>query len=251
MESSKGINNLIRSEGRNNSTIRKTTIEFGIQQFAEGSALIETGKTRVLCTATIENGVPRFLKNSGQGWLTAEYSMLPRSTTTRTPRESSLGKIQGRTSEIQRLIGRSLRQIIDLTIIGEKTIIIDCDVLQADGGTRTASITGAYVALYEAIVKQIRAKTLIQNPLKQAIAATSVGIINHEIIVDLNYQEDSNADVDFNIVMTDDLQFVELQGTAEKATFSKSELDIMLDKSSEAINQLFSIQKEAINKIKN
>ena len=251
MESSKGINNLIRSEGRNNSTIRKTTIEFGIQQFAEGSALIETGKTRVLCTATIENGVPRFLKNSGQGWLTAEYSMLPRSTTTRTPRESSLGKIQGRTSEIQRLIGRSLRQIIDLTIIGEKTIIIDCDVLQADGGTRTASITGAYVALYEAIVKQIRAKALIQNPLKQAIAATSVGIINHEIIVDLNYQEDSNADVDFNIVMTDDLQFVELQGTAEKATFSKSELDIMLDKSSEAINQLFSIQKEAINKIKN
>jgi len=251
MESSKGINNLIRSEGRNNSTIRKTTIEFGIQQFAEGSALIETGKTRVLCTATIENGVPRFLKNSGQGWLTAEYSMLPRSTTTRTPRESSLGKIQGRTSEIQRLIGRSLRQIIDLTIIGEKTIIIDCDVLQADGGTRTASITGAYVALYEAIVKQIRAKTLIQNPLKQAIAATSVGIINHEIIVDINYQEDSNADVDFNIVMTDDLQFVELQGTAEKATFSKSELDIMLDKSSEAINQLFSIQKEAINKIKN
>lgn len=251
MESSKGINNLIRSEGRNNSTIRKTTIESGIQQFAEGSALIETGKTRVLCTATIENGVPRFLKNSGQGWLTAEYSMLPRSTTTRTPRESSLGKIQGRTSEIQRLIGRSLRQIIDLTIIGEKTIIIDCDVLQADGGTRTASITGAYVALYEAIVKQIRAKTLIQNPLKQAIAATSVGIINHEIIVDLNYQEDSNADVDFNIVMTDDLQFVELQGTAEKATFSKSELDIMLDKSSEAINQLFSIQKEAINKIKN
>ena len=251
MESSKGINNLIRSEGRNNSTIRKTTIESGIQQFAEGSALIETGKTRVLCTATIENGVPRFLKNSGQGWLTAEYSMLPRSTTTRTPRESSLGKIQGRTSEIQRLIGRSLRQIIDLTIIGEKTIIIDCDVLQADGGTRTASITGAYVALYEAIVKQIRAKALIQNPLKQAIAATSVGIINHEIIVDLNYQEDSNADVDFNIVMTDDLQFVELQGTAEKATFSKSELDIMLDKSSEAINQLFSIQKEAINKIKN
>ena len=251
MESSKGINNLIRSEGRNNSTIRKTTIESGVQQFAEGSALIETGRTRVLCTATIENGVPRFLKNSGQGWLTAEYSMLPRSTTTRTPRESSLGKIQGRTSEIQRLIGRSLRQIIDLTIIGEKTIIIDCDVLQADGGTRTASITGAYVALYEAIVKQIRAKALIQNPLKQAIAATSVGIINHEIIVDLNYQEDSNADVDFNIVMTDDLQFVELQGTAEKATFSKSELDIMLDKSSEAINQLFSIQKEAINKIKN
>ena len=251
MELSKGINTLIRSEGRNNSTIRKTTIESGVQQFAEGSALIQTGKTRVLCTATIENGVPRFLKNSGQGWLTAEYSMLPRSTTTRTPRESSLGKIKGRTSEIQRLIGRSLRQIIDLTIIGEKTINIECDVLQADGGTRTASITGAYVALYEAIIKQIRSKSLIQNPLKQAIAATSVGIIDHEIIVDLNYQEDSNADVDFNIVMTDDFQFVELQGTAEKAAFSKSELDTMLDKSSEAINQLFSIQKESINKIKN
>ena len=230
MELSKGINTLIS---------------------AEGSALNQTGRTRVLCTATIENGVPRFLKNSGQGWLTAEYSMLPRSTTTRTPRESSLGKIKGRTSEIQRLIGRSLRQIIDLTIIGEKTITIDCDVLQADGGTRTASITGAYVALYEAIIKQIRSKSLIQNPLKQAIAATSVGIIDHEIIVDLNYQEDSNADVDFNIVMTDDFQFVELQGTAEKAAFSKSELDIMLDKSSEAINQLFSIQKESINKIKN
>ena len=156
--------------------------------------------------------------------------MLPRSTTTRTPRESSLGKIQGRTSEIQRLIGRSLRQIIDLTIIGEKTIIIDCDVLQADGGTRTASITGAYVALYEAIVKQIRAKTLIQNPLKQAIAATSVGIINHEIIVDLNYQEDSNADVDFNIVMTDDLQFVELQGTAEKVKANEEVIEAYLGK---------------------
>lgn len=242
---------MIRSEGRNNSTIRKTTIEPSVQQFAEGSALIQTGETRVLCTATIENGVPRFLRNSGKGWLTAEYSMLPRSTSTRTPRESSLGKIQGRTSEIQRLIGRSLRQIIDLTIIGEKTIILDCDVLQADGGTRTASITGAYIALYEAIFKQIKSKALIQNPLKHSIAATSVGIINHEILVDLNYQEDSNADVDFNIVMTDDFQLVELQGTAEKATFSKSELNIILDKSSESINQLFCIQKEAINKIKN
>ena len=242
---------MIRSEGRNNSTIRKTTIEPGIQQFAEGSALIQTGETRVLCTATIENGVPRFLKNSGKGWLTAEYSMLPRSTATRTPRESSLGKIQGRTSEIQRLIGRSLRQIIDLTNIGEKTIILDCDVLQADGGTRTASITGAYIALYEAIFKQIKSKALRQNPLKHAIAATSVGIINHEIIVDLNYQEDSNADVDCNIVMTDNFQLVELQCAAEKATFSKSELNIMLDKSSESINQLFCIQKEAINKIKN
>ncbi|MQG19142.1 MAG: ribonuclease PH [SAR202 cluster bacterium] len=240
-----------RLEGRNNSTLRKTKIQPGVQEFAEGSALIQTGKTSVLCTATIENGVPRFLRNSGQGWLTAEYSMLPRSTSTRTPRESKLGKIQGRTSEIQRLIGRSLRQIIDLTIIGEKTITLDCDVIQADGGTRTASITGAYVALYEAIFKQIKSKTLVQNPLKNAIAATSVGIINHEIIVDLNYQEDSNADVDFNIVMNDNFEFVEIQGTAEKAAFSKSELDTMLEKSSEVINQLFIIQKDAINQIQN
>tara|TARA_A100001037_G_scaffold306822_1_gene356217 strand:+ start:49986 stop:50714 length:729 start_codon:yes stop_codon:yes gene_type:complete len=242
---------LSRLEGRNNSTLRKTKIQPGVQEFAEGSALIQTGKTSVLCTATIENGVPRFLRNSGQGWLTAEYSMLPRSTSTRTPRESKLGKIQGRTSEIQRLIGRSLRQIIDLTIIGEKTITLDCDVIQADGGTRTASITGAYVALYEAIFKQIKSKTLVQNPLKNAIAATSVGIINHEIIVDLNYQEDSNADVDFNIVMNDNFEFVEIQGTAEKAAFSKSELDTMLEKSSEVINQLFIIQKDAINQIQN
>ena len=242
---------MARLEGRNNSTLRKTKIQPGVQEFAEGSALIQTGKTSVLCTATIENGVPRFLRNSGQGWLTAEYSMLPRSTSTRTPRESKLGKIQGRTSEIQRLIGRSLRQIIDLTIIGEKTITLDCDVIQADGGTRTASITGAYVALYEAIFKQIKSKTLVQNPLKNAIAATSVGIINHEIIVDLNYQEDSNADVDFNIVMNDNFEFVEIQGTAEKAAFSKSELDTMLEKSSEVINQLFLIQKDAINQIQN
>ena len=242
---------MARLEGRNNSTLRKTKIQPGVQEFAEGSALIQTGKTSVLCTATIENGVPRFLRNSGQGWLTAEYSMLPRSTSTRTPRESKLGKIQGRTSEIQRLIGRSLRQIIDLTIIGEKTITLDCDVIQADGGTRTTSITGAYVALYEAIFKQIKSKTLVQNPLKNAIAATSVGIINHEIIVDLNYQEDSNADVDFNIVMNDNFEFVEIQGTAEKAAFSKSELDTMLEKSSEVINQLFLIQKDAINQIQN
>src|SRR5215813_6456809 len=196
---------------------------------AEGSALIEVGHTRVICTASVEEAVPAFLRNTGKGWITAEYGMLPRSTLTRTPREASKGRIGGRTHEIQRLIGRSLRAVADLHSLGERTIFIDCDVIQADGGTRTASITGAYVALALAVQKLVAAGTLPKSPLREAVAATSIGIVDGEILLDLAYEEDSRAEVDMNLVMTGSGKFIEVQGTAEQHPFDDTQLKKMMD----------------------
>ena len=204
--------------------------------------MIDTGETRVLCSASVEHNVPQFLKGTGQGWVTAEYGMLPRSTVTRNAREIS--KPRGRTQEIQRLIGRSLRAAIDLESIGEITVTVDCDVIQADGGTRTAAITGGYVALFQAFQSMVKREELPGLPIKSGVAAVSVGIVDGLVLLDLNYEEDSKADVDFNIVMTDQSKFVEIQGTAEQESFSKSLLDEMLTVSANGINQLHKIQKD-------
>ena len=214
---------------------------------AEGSVLIEAGNTRVLCNATVETGVPAWMRNSGRGWVTAEYSMLPRATLTRTPRESERGKIGGRTHEIQRLIGRSLRSIVDMKALGERTIILDCDVLQADGGTRTAAITGASVALAIALKKLVAAGTLKNSPLKQMIAATSVGIVDGNILLDLAYEEDSRAEVDMNVVMLADGGLVETQATAERVSYSRPQLDAMLDHAEKGIRELFQIQQAGLD----
>ena len=213
---------------------------------AEGSVLMEAGNTRVLCNATIETGVPGWLRNSGRGWVTAEYGMLPRATLTRSPREAERGKIGGRTHEIQRLIGRSLRGVVDMRVLGECTIILDCDVLQADGGTRTAAITGACVALAIALGRLVAAGTLKANPLKQMIAATSVGIVDGNTLLDLCYEEDSRATVDMNVVMLADGGLVETQATAEKESYSRKELEGMLDLAEGGIRELFSLQAAAL-----
>lgn len=208
---------------------------------AEGSVLIETGNTKVICTASIEEGVPAFLRGKKSGWVSAEYSMLPRSTLTRTKRERS--KIGGRTQEIQRLIGRSLRSVVDLFLLGEQTVWIDCDVIQADGGTRTASISGGYIALVLALQNlQIRTHCFQQFPIKHQVAAISLGLIGNEILLDLNYSEDSTADVDMNIIMTDDKRIVELQGTAEKVPFSRQQLNKMLDLAETGLSDYFKKQ---------
>jgi ribonuclease PH len=209
---------------------------------AEGSVLIESGNTRVLCNATIEQGVPGWLRNSGRGWVTAEYGMLPRATLTRTAREAERGKIGGRTHEIQRLIGRSLRSVVDMKALGERTIILDCDVLQADGGTRTAAITGACVALALALGKLVAAGTLKTSPLKQMIAATSVGIVDGNILLDLCYEEDSRAAVDMNVVMLADGGLVETQATAEHDSYSRRQLNEMLDYAEKGIRELLTAQ---------
>jgi ribonuclease PH len=214
---------------------------------AEGSVLIESGNTRVLCNATIEQGVPGWLRNSGRGWVTAEYGMLPRATLTRTPRESERGKIGGRTHEIQRLIGRSLRSVVDMKALGERTIILDCDVLQADGGTRTAAITGACVALALAINKLVAAGTLKASPLRQMVAATSVGIVDGNILLDLAYEEDSRATVDMNVVMLADGGLVETQATAEKDSYSRAQLTEMLDYAEKGIHELLAAQSAILN----
>jgi len=216
---------------------------------AEGSALIEVGHTRVICTASIEETVPAFLRNTGKGWITAEYGMLPRSTLTRTPREASKGRIGGRTHEIQRLIGRSLRAVADLRSLGERTIFVDCDVIQADGGTRTASITGAYVALALAIQKLVAAGTLPKSPLRDTVAATSIGIVDGEILLDLAYEEDSRAEVDMNLVMTGSGKFIEVQATAESQPFEGAQLDQMLTLAKRGIQELMEIQR-AVLKLK-
>ena len=218
----------------------------GYQDFAEGSALIEIGKTRVLCSASVEEKVPPFLRGGGSGWVTAEYAMLPRSTVTRSPRDSSLGRIGGRSQEIQRLIGRSLRAVTDLVALGERTLIVDCDVLQADGGTRTAAITGAYVALYQALQTLANMGIISSIPLKTAVAATSVGIVHSYMMLDLCYDEDCNAGVDFNVAMTGKGEFVEIQGTAEAKPFSKEVVDSLLSLAEKGIKQLFQVQKEAL-----
>lgn len=214
---------------------------------AEGSVLIKFGDTHVLCTASVEEKVPGFLKGKGQGWVTAEYGMLPRSTGSRMDREAARGKQSGRTQEIQRLIGRSLRGIIDLTKLGERSIHLDCDVIQADGGTRTASITGAYVALHDAISYLLASGKITENPLTQAIAAISVGVHQGMPVLDLDYIEDSDCDTDMNIVMTEDGGFVEIQGTAEGAPFDRAAMDSMLDLAHIGIKQLISKQKQALS----
>tara|TARA_Y100001960_G_scaffold90490_3_gene97258 strand:+ start:12851 stop:13582 length:732 start_codon:yes stop_codon:yes gene_type:complete len=236
---------LNRVDGRNTNQIRPTSIKIGIQDYAEGSVLIETGQTKVICAASIDEKVPPFLRGQGRGWVTAEYNMLPRATHTRTSRERSLSS--GRTHEIQRLIGRSLRAVCDLEKIGERSINIDCDVLQADGGTRTASITGAYVALYQALLLLVQKKALHHVPLKESVAATSVGILNDVPVLDLCYEEDFKASVDLNVVMTDSGEFVEVQGTAEESPFSREMLSEMLDLATAGIKELHEIQRVTIS----
>ncbi len=235
-----------RADGRAWDELRPIRIIPGYQSFAEGSALIELGKTRVLCSVSVEERVPGFLRGEGSGWITAEYAMLPRATVTRSPRDSSLGRVGGRSQEIQRLIGRSLRAVTDLTALGERTLIVDCDVLQADGGTRTAAITGAYVALYQAMQTLANMGILSSIPLKSAVAATSVGIVHSYMLLDLCYDEDFNAEVDFNVVMTNKGKFVEVQGTAEAKPFSKETIDSLLSLAEKGIKQLFQIQQEAL-----
>ena len=219
----------------------KVTVDYLLT--AEGSALIEVGHTRVLCTASVEETVPAFLRGSGKGWVTAEYSMLPRATATRTPREVSKGRPSGRTMEIQRLIGRSLRSVIDMDALGERSILLDCDVLQADGGTRTASITGAYIALSAAIHQMLKFGRLKRSPIRDFVAATSVGIVNGVPMLDLCYQEDSQAEVDMNVVMTGAGQFVELQATAEKIAFDDPQLMSLLTLARRGVSELIAIQK--------
>ncbi|MER2262341.1 MAG: ribonuclease PH [Psychrobacillus sp.] len=241
---------MIRFDGRETRQLRKVTIERDYLMHPEGSVLITVGNTKVICNATIEDRVPPFLRGQGKGWITAEYSMLPRATESRTQRESSKGKVTGRTMEIQRLIGRALRSVVDLEAIGEKTIWIDCDVIQADGGTRTASITGAFVALTIALGKLYEQKQLPKFPVHQYLAATSVGIVDEiGVVLDLNYVEDSSATVDMNIVQTSSGEYVELQGTGEEATFSKKELLELLEYAEEGIQQLMDIQRAALGEL--
>lgn len=237
---------MARFDGRQFDEIREVKITRRYTIIPEGSVLIEIGKTKVLCTATVEERVPPFQKGTGNGWVTAEYSMLPRATGVRNQRESTKGKVGGRTMEIQRLIGRALRSVVDTSKLGERTIWLDCDVLQADGGTRTASITGAYVALVDAIQYMLANKMLDKNPLIDSIAAISVGKVNGQPVVDLAYEEDSAAEVDMNIVMTGSGKFVELQGTAEGETFDRHDLDQFLALGELGIRKLMEHQKLAL-----
>ena len=237
---------LFRPDNRPADALRPIRIVPNFVAMAEGSVLIESGNTRVLCNATIEQGVPGWLRNSGRGWVTAEYGMLPRATLTRTPREAERGKIGGRTHEIQRLIGRSLRSVVDMKALGERTVILDCDVLQADGGTRTAAITGAAVALALALGKLVSAGTLKTSPLKQMIAATSVGIVDGNILLDLCYEEDSRAAVDMNVVMLADGGLVETQATAEQNSYTRTQLNQMLDYAEKGIHELLVIQQQIL-----
>ena len=235
-----------RSDNRGADQLRPVTITRNFTRYAEGSVLICFGETKVICTASVEESVPSFLRGKGTGWVTAEYAMLPRATHTRSPREAAKGKQGGRTLEIQRLIGRSLRAVTDLSRLGERSIYIDCDVIQADGGTRTASITGAYVALADALAG-LRAKGLLSEiPLKEAVAAVSVGIVAGEVLLDLEYREDSTAEVDMNFVMTSSGRFVEVQGTAEAEPFTAAQMDGMRASAEAGIRQLFAMQEAAL-----
>jgi ribonuclease PH len=237
---------MTRSDGRSPSQLRPTTITPGFLSHAEGSVLMEVGRTRVICTASIEDRVPPFLRNTGKGWVTAEYGMLPRATNTRTQRESSTGKVGGRTQEIQRLIVRSLRSITKLNELGERTIWVDCDVIQADGGTRTASITGGFVALVLAL-QRMRELALIKTiPIVDYVAATSVGIVDGAALLDLAYEEDSKAEVDMNMVKTGDGRFIELQGTAEGLPFDRRALDALMGLADEGIKELIEKQRAIV-----
>jgi ribonuclease PH len=238
---------VVRPSGRMPEQLRAVTLQRGFTRHAEGSVLVSFGDTRVLCTASIDNKVPPFLRGKGEGWVTAEYGMLPRATHTRSDREAARGKQGGRTLEIQRLIGRALRACVDRTALGERTITLDCDVLQADGGTRTAAITGAYVALVDAIRHLQQRREITKDPVFGAVAAVSVGIFNGVPVLDLDYAEDSNCDTDMNVVMNDGGGFIELQGTAEGHAFRRDELDRLLALAESGIAQLFAAQREALS----
>ena len=235
-----------RPGGRTLAQLRPLSLIPDFVQTAEGSVLVSFGNTRVLTNATIEQGVPGWLRNSGRGWVTAEYSMLPRATVSRTPRESEKGKIGGRTHEIQRLIGRSLRSVVDMQLLGERTVILDCDVIQADGGTRTAAITGAAVALALALNALVSAGTLKKSPLKQLVAATSVGIVGGAQLLDLCYEEDSQAEVDMNVVMTEDGGLIETQATAEKGSYSRAQLNGLIDLAELGLKEIFAAQRAVL-----
>ncbi|PZD94086.1 ribonuclease PH [Paenibacillus sambharensis] len=233
----------MRTDKRQSDELRPVTIQLNVNKYAEGSVLIEMGETKVLCTATVEEKVPQFMKGQGKGWINAEYSMLPRATQTRNQRESARGKLTGRTMEIQRLIGRALRSVVDLQALGERTITLDCDVIQADGGTRTTSITGAFVALSLAVHKLAQQHTFAKYPITDYLASVSVGVIKEEALLDLNYEEDSQAKVDMNVVMTGAGKFVEIQGTGEEAPFSREELDMLLMLGETGIRELIGKQR--------
>ena len=239
-----------RIDGRRVDQLRETRIIPGFQSFAEGSALIEMGQTKVICSASVEERVPPWLRGRGRGWVTAEYSMLPRSTLTRTARESATGRVKGRHQEIQRLIGRALRAVVDLPGLGERMVVVDCDVLQADGGTRTAAITGAYVALYQAFYRLRRNGALRRMPLRDALAAVSVGVVDNGLLLDLCYEEDYRADVDFNVAMTGSGDLVEIQASAEGDPFSPVLAGEAIALAHKGINTLLQIQEEAIKAIK-
>jgi ribonuclease PH len=236
----------MRIDGRQTNELRKMTITPHYNKHAEGSVLIEVGDTKVICTASIEERVPPFMKGQGRGWVTAEYSMLPRATQVRNQREAAKGKLGGRTMEIQRLIGRALRSVVDLQALGERSITLDCDVIQADGGTRTTSITGAFVAMVFAMNKLISDKKLSKLPIMDYLASVSVGIVDGQPYLDLKYEEDSSAKVDMNVVMTGDGKFVEVQGTGEESPFSRTELDALLQLAEQGIHQMIAVQKEAL-----
>ena len=236
-----------RVDGRTKDQLRPVTFTRNYTKHAEGSVLVATGDTKVICTVSIEDGVPYFLRGQDRGWLTAEYSLLPGSTPSRSTREAARGKISGRTREIQRLIGRSLRAVVALELIGEKTFWVDCDVIQADGGTRTASITGAYVALVDAVNSYLEEGKFDKSPLGSFLAATSVGIVDGDLMLDLCYHEDSQAQVDMNVVMTEDGRVIEVQGTAEEAPFTREEMDGLLDLAEKGIGELITAQKESLN----
>jgi ribonuclease PH len=235
-----------RTDGRLANELRRVSITPGYLPYAEGSALIEMGQTRVICSASVEERVPPFLRNRGQGWVTAEYAMLPRATLSRTSRETGRGGPSGRTHEIQRLIGRSLRAVVNTTLLGERTVMLDCDVLQADGGTRTASITGAYVAFALACRRLLRTNKIERSPLTGEVAAVSVGIVEGAALLDLKYDEDSRAEVDMNVVCTGDGRFIEVQGTAEGTPFTREEMDQLLALAGQGIERLLQAQRAAL-----
>lgn len=236
----------MRKDNRKENEIRTVNFEKDVIKHAEGSVLIEVGDTKVICAATVENKVPPFMRGENRGWVTAEYSMLPRATQTRNIRESAKGRISGRTNEIQRMIGRSLRSVVDLNSLGERTLWIDCDVIQADGGTRTAAITGGYIAMFQALTGLMKEKALKELPLKNYLGAVSVGIVEGKVLLDLNFEEDYNAEADMNVAMTDEKGFVEIQGTGESYPFSKEKVNKMISFAEEGVEDIIKAQKKFV-----